>query len=140
MSGNVKLFCVVVTMFIYLKALCAVLEASGLIEIYLITLNALFRNSIISSTLFSRELLSGKQLTMFIQRNSSILMLLGDCKMASVEILLRILKFSQNFVWMFNTINIFFFIILIIFSLILSSVHIFSCGDCFIDEFMTADY
>ena len=97
MSGNVKLFCVVVTMFIYLKALCAVLEASGLIEIYFITLNALFRNSIISSTLFSRELLSGKQLTMFIQRNSSILILLGDCKMVSVEILVRIRNIFSKF-------------------------------------------
>ena len=57
MSGNVKLFCVVVTMFFYLKALFVILEASGLILIYFIALNKLFRNSIISSTLFSRELI-----------------------------------------------------------------------------------
>lgn len=90
MSGNVKLFYVVVTMSIYLKALCVLLEASGLIVNYFITPNELFRNSIISSTLFSRELLRGKQLTMFIQRNSSISMLLADCRMVSVEILVRV--------------------------------------------------
>lgn len=77
-------------MFIYLKALCFLLEASGLIVIYFIILNELFRNSIISSTLFSRELLSGKQLTMFIQRNSSFSKLLADCKVVSVEIMVSV--------------------------------------------------
>lgn len=97
MSGIVKLFWVVVTMCFYSRALCLLLEAPGLIVIYFITVNELFRNSIVSSTLFSCELLSGKQVTMFIQRNSPILMLLADCKTVSVEILVRIQNIFSKF-------------------------------------------